>query len=73
MELKYQHVTVWLLVRVKQGFLAIMPIFRSPRLPSILVSCELVKVMEKYFAHKFLEDEKSLVTKGVFRKVQYTK
>lgn len=38
--------------------LAVMHIFRSPQVPSIVVPCELVKIIEKFFAQKFLEDEK---------------
>ena len=60
--------------RVKQGLLAVMHIFGRSQLSFIVVSCELVKIMEKSFAPKFLEDERSLMIGymkiDLFRKAQ---
>lgn len=60
---------------IKQEFLATTHIFRNSQPPPIVRPHELVKSMEKYFAHKLLEDDKSLVIRymkrDLFRKAQF--
>lgn len=60
---------------IKQECLATTHIFRNPQPSPTVRSHELVKGMEKCFAHKLLEDDKSLMIMkiGLFRKTQYKK